>query len=104
MCPLVLLTVTHVIFEPILTQVARTSALMWRWSGAILNMISNALPGVLLLNGAASVGASLWTDRSFAWLVLLAAALAQTTAPYVIHGLSTEVYIPSKYLGFGPQA
>ena len=35
--------------------------------------ISNALPGVLLLNGAASVGASLWTDRSFAWLVLLAA-------------------------------
>ena len=70
----------------------------------MLNMISSALPGVLLLNGAASVGASLWTDRSFAWLVLLAAALAQTTASYVIHGLSTEVYIPSKYLGFCPRA
>ena len=77
---------------------------MWRWSGAMLNMIFSALPGVLLLNGAASVGASLWTHRNFAWLVLLAAALAQTNAPYVIRGLSTEVHIQSEYLGFGPQA
>ena len=96
--------VTQVIFEPILTQVARANALMWRWSGAMLNMISSALPGVLLLNGAASVGASLWTDISFARLVLLATALAQTNAPYVIRGLSTEVHIQSKYLGIDPQA